>query len=197
MKKDNFYNLLEKHAEKVYEAYDEMSKSLQNNDREKFEKILSMEREADDLRRILIERLNKALVTPFDREDIFTLSRAVDDIIDAAKSTVEEIGIFKVEPTEELIELVNTLKMGTLEIYDAIKNMKKHPTVALEHAKRAKAMENQMNHIYLGALAKLFDDRTNSPGHMMKMREIYRHLNRSADRCDEAANIISDIIIKT
>ncbi len=197
MKKDTFYNLLEKHAEKVYEAYERMSKSLQSNNREEFEKILLLEREADDLRRILIEKLNKALVTPFDREDIFTLSRAVDDIIDAAKNTVEEIDVFKVEPTTELLELVNTLKMGTLEIYDAIKNMKKHPSVALEHAKRAKATENQMNHLYLGALAKLFDDSATKPGYMMKMREIYRHLNRSADRCDEAANVISDIIIKS
>ncbi len=197
MKKDNFYNLLEQHAGKVYEAYEKMAESLQENNRDEFEKILFLEREADDLRRILIERLNKALVTPFDREDIFALSRAVDDIIDAAKSTVEEIDVFKVEPTDELVNLVNTLKMGTLEIYDAIKNMKKHPTVALEHAKRAKATENQMNHLYLDALARLFEDKNNPYGYMMKMREIYRHLNRSADRCDEAANIISNIIIKT
>jgi len=196
-KKVDFYQLLIDHAQKVYEAYRFLVDYLEENSSSDPEGIFFLEREADDLRRILIESLNKTLITPFDRKDIFALSRAIDDIIDAAKSTVEEIRLFKIQPTKDLLLKSKTLKDGTLEIYDALKNMKENPAVAMEHAKRAKATENQMNILYLESLAQLFDNVENTPAFMMKMRELYRHLKRSANRCDEAANIISDIIVKS
>jgi uncharacterized protein Yka (UPF0111/DUF47 family) len=196
-KKPDFYQLLEDHAKTVYEAYALLVRGLEAANGEATGRIYFLEREADDLRRILIDRLNRTLITPFDREDIYALSRAVDEIIDAAQRTVEELHIFNVEPDDDLIAMAKVLEKGTLEIYDALKNMKQYASVALEHAKRAKATENQIHHIYLKALAELFEDPQHTAGYMLKMREIYRHLNRSADNCDEAANIISDIIIKT
>ncbi len=195
-KKVDFYTLLEQHAQKVYEAYKKLVIYFDKKDPEASEDIYFLEREADDLRRIVIDRLNHTLITPFDREDIFTLSRAIDDIIDAAKSTVEEIKIFHIEPTKELLMMAKVLREGTLEIYDALRNLKENPNVAMEHAKRAKATENQMNLVYLESLAELFDDENNTTSYMMKMRELYRHLKRSADSCDDAANVISDIIVK-
>jgi len=193
----DFYKLLEDHAQKVYESYRKLVKYFEKGDPEISEEIYFLERDADDLRRILIDRLNHTLITPFDREDIFTLSRAVDDIIDAAKSTVEEIKIFNIEPTKELLIMAKVLREGTLEIYDSLRNLKENPNVAMEHAKRAKATENQMNVVYLESLAELFDDENNTTSYMMKMRELYRHLKRSADSCDDAANVISDIIVKS
>ena len=67
----------------------------------------------------------------------------------------------------------------------------------MEHAKRAKATENQMDNIYLESLANLFDNIKNTTSHIMKMRELYRHLKRATNSCDDATNIISDIIVKT
>ena len=196
-KKPDFYQLLVDHAKTVYDAYNTLARGLEAGNGEASERVYFLEREADDLRRILIDRLNRTLITPFDREDIFALSRAVDEIIDAAQRTVEELHVFNVQADEDLIAMAKILEKGTLEIYDALKNLKRYSSVALEHAKRAKATENQIHHIYLKALAELFENPVHTPGYMLKMREIYRHLNRSADNCDEAANIISDIIIKT
>jgi len=87
------------------------------------------------------------------------------------------------------------------KVYEAyrflVDYLEENPAVAMEHAKRAKATENQMNILDLESLAQLFDNVENTPAFMMKMRELYRHLKRSANRCDEAANIISDIIVKS
>lgn len=196
-KKPDFYALLEQHALKVFEAFRALVGYLENQDTADPERIYFLEREADDIRRVLIDRLNRTLITPFDREDIFSLSRAIDDIIDAAKSAVEEIRLFKVGSTKELLMKAKILQEGTLEIYDALKNLRRYPNVAIEHAKRAKATENQMNIVYLESLAALFDNENNTPSYMLKMRELYRHLKRSANRCDDAANIISDIIVKS
>ena len=52
-------------------------------------KVEQTEKAADELRRTLIEALNLTFITPFEREDIFALSRSLDDMIDYANSTVE------------------------------------------------------------------------------------------------------------
>ena len=194
----NFFEMLENHTRLLHETYQDLVQYFDHPEERKTlgERIRLREREADDIRLILIDQLHQTLITPFDREDIFSLSRDIDDVLDAAKNTVEEMQIFKVEPSPELILMAKILERGTLEIYEAMNNLKQHPRVAKDHAVNAKRTENHIHHVYLEALAKLFDDSDNNVGLVFKMREIYRHMNRSADRCDEAANRILDIIVK-
>ena len=66
---------------------------------------------------------------------------------------------------------------------------KDHPNVANDHAIRAKALENQVEHIYREAIADLFNgpEDIHHVMEMLKLREIYRHLSNCADRGDEAA----------
>ncbi len=69
------------------------------------EEIKEIEREGDAKRRILIDELAHTYATPFDREDLFALSRAVDDILDAANETAVELAIYKIAPPEGLQEM--------------------------------------------------------------------------------------------
>ena len=62
--------------------------------------VVQAEKDADEVRRILIDDLNRTFVTPMDREDIFALSRAIDDVMDYAYTTVEEMQILDVEPND-------------------------------------------------------------------------------------------------
>ena len=159
---------------------------------------MDIENEADELRRILIDELNRTFVTPMDREDIFALSRAVDDVVDYAHSTVQEMAVFGVQPNEYLKRMVAVLREATEELYLAIKNIKDRPNLASEHAARAKVLENQAEAIYREGIADLFKEPHSVEDliHLLKMREIYRHLSNAADRGDETANIISDIVVK-
>jgi hypothetical protein len=153
-----------------------------------------LEREADDIRRILIDELHQTFITPIDREDIFALSRAIDDVIDHAKNTVKEMEIFEVESNEHLCQMAELLQKGAEQLVGAMRHLKKNPNVAVEYAVRAKRIENRMNDSYLAALKQLFSG--HDPRVMFSLREIYRHFNRSADRVDEAANIISNVVVK-
>jgi len=74
-----------------------------------------------------------------------------------------------------------------------------HPNVASEHAQRAKAIENRIEAVYREALADLFQGGENIKHviKMLKSREVYRHLSNAADRVDEAANVLADIVVKT
>jgi uncharacterized protein len=73
-----------------------------------------------------------------------------------------------------------------------------HLTVANDHVQRAKALENRVETVYREALADLFKGPKNIDHvmDMLKAREIYRHLSNAADRGDNAANVVADIIMK-
>jgi len=152
------------------------------------------EKQADELRRQLIDALNRTLITPFDREDIFALSRSLDDMIDYANSTVEEMLLFQASTNQHLVDMANALHEGAMHITLAVESLRKMPNGMQEHIIRAKKCENRIEHLYREALAELF--KTPDAVTIIKMREIYRHLSNAADRGDEAADILSDILVK-
>jgi len=161
-------------------------------------RIVTAEKEADEARRILIAELNKTFVTPFDREDIFALSRTIDDVLDYAYSTVTEMEVLKVRPTSFMLSIASLLRDAANELLMAVDRLELHPEVANEHAQRAKSIENRVEDVYREALADLFSGAEDIK-HVMKMlksREVYRHLSNAADRGDEAANVIADIVVK-
>jgi len=90
--------------------------------------------------------------------------------------------------------MINILRKAVRELDEAVKILKSYPRIASEHAVKAKAYENTMEKAYHIALADLF--KGSDTVYMLKMREIYRHLSNAADRGDEAANIISSIVMK-
>jgi uncharacterized protein len=188
----DFFDLLLDQAEKTNAGCHALVKFLEGEGSP--EEISRLEREADDIRRILIDELHQTFITPIDREDIFALSGAIDDVIDHAKNTVKEMEIFEVESNEHLCQMAELLEKGAEQLVGAMRHLKKNPNVAVEYAVRAKRIENRMNDNYLAALKQLFSG--HDPRIMFCLREIYRHFNRSADRVDEAANIISNVVVK-
>ena len=147
---------------------------------------------------MLIDELNRNFITPLDREDIFALSRAVDDVVDYADTTVDEMVLLGIEPTPFLERMASLLTDAAAEIHKGVLRLQDRPSVANEHAMRAKALENRVERVYREAIADLFS-RPRDLDHvveMLKLREIYRHLSNAADRGDEAANVIADIVVK-
>lgn len=160
--------------------------------------INDYEKQADEVRRIMIDELNRTFVTPIDREDLYALSRAIDDILDYAYSTVNEMEMLKVEPNAYLQEMADMLKLGAEEIHLAMERLENHPNVADSHAIRAKGIENRMEELYATAIADLFKnpDDLKDVVNMLKLREIYRHMLYAVRSTEQAGNIISDIVIK-
>jgi uncharacterized protein len=181
------------------EGMDLLAAYLNKPDQKLADKLTAKEKEADEVRRILIDELNRTFITPFDREDIFALSRAIDDVMDYAYSTMVEIEIFKVKPTDYMVQICALLRDASFEIFQATECLQDHPKVASEHAQRSKKIENKVEAIYREALADMFRhaDSVKSVVKAMKLREVYRHLSNAADRGDEAANVLADIIVKT
>jgi predicted phosphate transport protein (TIGR00153 family) len=197
-RQSNFVRLLIQQAEWTVEGMDALEAYMKKRSDKHAERVTTAEKEADEVRRILIDELNRTFVTPIDREDIHALSRAIDDVLDYAYTTIGEMEILEVEPNDYLRRMASLLADAARELLLAMQRLTEHPNVANDHAVRAKALENRIEQVYREAIADLFHQPQDVEHivEMLKLRETYRHLSNAADRGDEAANIISDIVVK-
>lgn len=197
-KQNRFLELLIKQAEFTVEGIQTLLSYVQEPNKELAQKVTRIEKDADEVRRILIDELNRTFVTPFDREDIFALSLTIDDVLDYADTTVEEMYMLDIVPNTFIERMVSLLTDAAREIYAGVLRLEDHPNVANEHAVRAKALENRVETVYREAIADLFrmPRDIDHVVEMLKLREIYRHLSNAADRGDQAANVIGDIVVK-
>lgn len=193
-KKRDFYKMLLNQAEKTEQGMAALVDFMDNPTMEKGKIVDLIEEEADEIRRVLIDDLNRTFVTPIDREDIYALSRAIDDVIDYAKSTVEEVILFKVETSADMKEMAKVLYEATRDVCYGVRHLKNNPGACVEHIIRAKKAENKIERLYRKGLAGLFQ--ANDVINILKDREVYRHLSNAADRVVMAANIIGDILVK-
>ncbi len=197
-REDRFIRLLREQARTTLEGLEHLEAYMEDRNEEHARALHKAEKDADELRRILIDELNRTFVTPIDREDIFALSRSIDDVLDYAYTTIDEMELLEVEPNTFLRRMASLLREAANEIYMAMERLEHHPQVAAEHAMRAKALENRVERVYREAIADLFHGPANVEQimYMLKVRELYRHLSNAADRGDETANVISDIVVK-
>ena len=197
-KPNKFIEMLIEQAGLTYKGVEFLQEYLETHDHDLAKKLTMTEKEADEVRRILIDELNRTFVTPIDREDIYALSRAIDDVLDYAYSTVSEMDVLNVEPTSFMTRMVSLLKDATYELYMAMQRLEGHPAVAADHAQRAKALETRVEGVYREAIADIFSgpEDVHHVFEMLKRREVLRHLSNAADRVDEAANLLGDTVVK-
>jgi len=195
---DRFIQLLLQQAEFTVQGMEALRDYLEHPSQERADEVTRIEKEADEVRRILIAELNRTFITPIDREDIHALSRTIDDVLDYAYTTVGEMDILEVHSNDYLRRMASLLVDAADEIRLGVLRLSDHPAVAEDHAVRAKALENRVEWVYREALAALFQmpRDVDHVVEMLKLREIYRHLSNAADRGDEAANVIADVVVK-
>lgn len=175
-----------------------MLEYIREPSKENATRVREIEEQGDGVRRALIVQLNRSFITPIDREDLFKLSRAIDDVLDYMYSTTREMYLLQIAPNARLHAMGQVLHASAREIYLAIRQLETDPQRAGKHALRVLALENRMDHLYIEALAELFEQATTPENivSMLKLREIYRHMNHAESSAETAANLINDIIVK-
>lgn len=197
-KPNRFIGYLHQQAELGIEATDALLDYMTKPNKKNAQRVRQLEKDADEVRRILVDELNRTFVTPIDREDLYALSRAIDDILDDTWFTINEMDILEVEPNEHLQQMAQRLRQGADEIKLAIDRLEGHPGVASTHAIRARGIKNDLETLYAKALADLFRKPKDLDNviTMLKLREIYRHLFHAGGRIGDAADIIDDVVVK-
>jgi predicted phosphate transport protein (TIGR00153 family) len=197
-KPNRFLQLLSDHAALLVQGFEALDEYMKKQDKKYAKKVSALEKEADELRRILIDDLNRTFITPFDREDILGLSLAIDDMLDYGNTTVDEMVILDIKTNDYVRRMASLLHQSSERIHLGVVRLADRPSITIDHAMQAKALENRVEEAYREALADLFDGPKNLDHvvEMLKLREVYRHLSNAADRGDEAANVLSNIVIK-
>lgn len=199
-KEDKFISLLIEQSEvtadglRLLEGY----VSAPKVESEAIEQMRVKELEGDEIRRILIDELHSTFITPLDREDIFTLSLYIDDILDYAYSTIREIEVLDIQVDDHLVNMIKFDREAAEEIALAIQRLTANPRVAGEHARRAKKLENEVEDVYRVAISELFKKAKDFKPLMvmLRRREVYRHVSNMADRANDAADVIGIVVMK-
>ena len=193
-KKDNFFDLLSQQTAFALNAAKMLKDYCSTLNESLADEVIRLEEEADGVRRDLIYGLNKTYITPIDREDLFHLSRLIDEIIDYIKTSVDEIRLFKITPNEDLGRITDTLLEITEYLNVAITEMARDQKASTAAAYKVKHLENVMDSLTKSAYATIFE--SDDFKMIFKYNEIYKHLNHTADIADSAMDFLLDIFVK-
>ena len=157
--------------------------------------IKTVEHEADKITAEVAARLDTSFVTPFDREDIHTLSTRLDNVVDLIDGTARRAAMFHITDVREPARrLSDVLVRATDCIADSVGSMKVRKVVA-EKAREIKALEEEGDAIYHEAVGDLFKNGTD-PLEVMKWKDLYDTLENALDECEDVANALESISLK-
>ncbi len=157
--------------------------------------ILVCEHEGDRITHDIIQRLNQTFVTPIDREDIYELASALDDIVDLAEEVADFMGLYKVEaPMEQAQRLAHILLQASRQIADAMPRMRKFGDIS-HYTVEIHRLENDGDRVVREAIAALFEGGID-PMVVIRWKDIYERLESAIDATERVANVLQGIIIK-
>lgn len=160
--------------------------------------IKDLEHQADEVCRQCIESIHKTFITPIDRNDIHTLIRRMDDVVDAVDSATARMTLYEIQEIRpEAHELAKVLVKASTEIEKAVQGLRdsnKAP-ITMEKCIAIHQLENEGDDILKAALVRLFREETNAVL-IIKWKEIFERLEKATDRCEAVANIIEGVVIE-
>jgi predicted phosphate transport protein (TIGR00153 family) len=156
------------------------------------------ERAADQVVERIIKALDRSFITPFDREDIHTLARLLDDILDNMEETAFRFESFRIErPTPAAAALARIIQECCVHIQQALHLCRAMTNIDAiqEHLRAIGQLENEADKIYRDSDSALFADKPDILL-LIKWRELYGWLEETVDSCKDVAQVISEIVIK-
>ncbi len=157
--------------------------------------ILICEQEGDRITHDTIRRLNQTFVTPIDREDIYELVSALDDVVDYTEEVADYLGLYKIEaPMEQAQRLTHILLQSARELAVAIPLLRGFKDLS-KHTVEVNRLENDGDRVSREAMASLFDNGID-PMVVIRWKDIFERLESAIDATETVANILEGIVIK-
>ena len=193
-KNPNFYSVLIQQAQTVRDTVSALCAYCENPTTENGDFVKRKEQEADQIRYQLVDAINRTFITPIDREDLFRLSTAIDDLADYAWTTVKDLRIYDIPPDKNLASMVAILLQMADGLLVCVQNLESRHALVSSEANKVKKLENVMNARFHESIAELFT--SDDIKKILKYREIYSHMNHASDKGDACADMLQDIVVK-
>jgi uncharacterized protein len=157
--------------------------------------ILICEQDGDRITHDIIQRLNQTFVTPIDREDIYELASALDDVVDLAEEVADYLGLYKIEaPMSQAQDLARVLHAAGRQIAEAMPRLRGFKDIT-HYTVEINRLENDGDRIVREAIASLFDNGID-PMVVIRWKDIFERLEEAIDATEHVANILEGIVIK-
>ena len=158
--------------------------------------VKETEHEGDRITRELVQLLNTQYVTPFDREDIYQLATAIDDVVDHIEEASDHLDLYGVTSCEEAaVEQSRILAEAVEHLAAALAELKSMRGVQQELI-QVKEHEDEGDLVLRDALAKLFHGSNPDPLAIIRWKDIFESLEDALDSCETAANVLGNIVVK-
>jgi len=159
--------------------------------------IKAIENRGDDITREIIQLLNTQYLTPFDREDIFQLATAIDDVVDYIEEASDLLELYGIEtPTRHAVEQCRILVAAAELLAQVCGGLKGFNGSLQNKLVELKALEDDGDHVSRDAIAALFRDDRIDPLLVIRWKDIFEALEEAIDSCERAANVLGNILLK-
>ena len=196
-----FFDLFEQAAGILTEAAALLVQTMGRFDQisENARRMERLEHNADQITHEIMARLNRTFITPFDREDIYRLASAIDDVVDFIEATTERFILFKVTsinpPAQELSKVILQQAQEIDRVVPKLRRLD-HGNI-MPHCIEINRLENVGDRLVRGALAELFENKNGTtPIDIIKWKELYDLLESATDKAEEVAVVIESIVLK-
>lgn len=196
---EEFFGLFVESAQNLRETV-ELLKDLIEDYRDvdlKAKRISDREHEGDQVTHTIIRRLNTSFITPMDREDIYLLATALDDVLDAVEAVSDLFLLHRIEaPLPQMKAQIDVLLRATQQTEEALKLLPKMDRDRLEpYWIEINTLENEGDQIYRHAVAELFSGEYKAMD-VLRWKEVIENLEEALDGLENVANIIESIVLK-
>ncbi len=195
---ENFFELFKKQAGIMRRGGDLLLEMMTKYDRldGRAREMKDVEHEGDLVAHELFERLNRTFITPIEREDIHDLASGLDNVLDAVEGIASRMVLFKIPaPTPQALQLAQIVAdccVQTQQAVDHLKDLKGLMAFTIE----INRLENEADALSRQAVADLFDGKHEFLD-VIRWKEIYGRLENAADQCEDVANVIETIVLKS
>ena len=161
-------------------------------------RMRNIEHRGDDITHEIINKLNKTFITPFDREDIYSLAHELDSVIDLINSITSRMYLYNIKGVNtDLIQFASIIQSSVIALSEAVtglRNIKKSDSI-MKHCIEVNRLENMGDHLRDTLIGKLFN-KSKDPIHIIKWKEIFQECETTLDRCEDVVNVVEAIIVK-
>jgi predicted phosphate transport protein (TIGR00153 family) len=198
---ESFFDLFEAAADNMAESarlLDELLRDFVDPEL-KAKRLVEHEHEGDRITHAILTRLNSTFITPFDREDIYTLAAQLDDIVDAVEEAADMLVLHKVEePIEPVREQARIILKAAGETARGLRHLRKLDQRRLRAYQLAVTeLEEEGDRVYRRARADLYNFDAEHPArYVLVWKDIIEQLEEALDSLDHVTHTVESIVLK-
>lgn len=194
-----FFTWLEEAAKNAVDCADALNTLLSQYEglAERRQNIKDLEHKGDQITHSIFDALGRTFLTPLDREDISALAKSLDDVADFIYAATNRLYLYEItKPTPPMKKFAEILQAQTRELHLSLQEIRSAKTrgAVLPRGIEVNRLENEADRLLNETVAALF--RTSDPIYIMKHKEIYEMLETATDKCEDVADVVSDIVRK-